>query len=69
MNQNGETFVRGQSPRAVTLTMRQGPGTGQRLVVSQEHVSIGRSPDNDVSISDQQISRHHATITLSLIHI
>ena len=62
MNQNGETFVRGQSPRAVTLTMRQGPGAGQRFVVSQEQLSIGRSPDNDVSIADQQVSRHHATI-------
>ncbi len=50
------------SPYAV-LTMRQGPKPGQRFIIRKGNITIGRLPANDVSIPDQQVSRHHATIT------
>ena len=62
MNDHSETFVGSQPSRSITLTMRQGPNPGQRFTADAESVDIGRSPNSDVSISDKQISRHHASI-------
>ncbi len=64
MSQNSsETVTGNQPPRSVTLTMRQGPSAGQRFTVNKDSVTIGRLPDNDIAIQDQQVSRNHATIT------
>jgi len=58
-----DTFMSGSSPRSITLTMRQGPNPGHRFTVTKNNITIGRLPTNDVSIPDQQVSRHHANIT------
>ena len=63
MSQNSsETVINDQSPRSITLTMRQGPSQGQRFEVNKDTITIGRLPDNDIAIQDQQVSRNHATI-------
>ena len=53
----------GDSSSYAVLTMRQGPKPGQRFIIRKGTITIGRLPANDVSIADQQVSRHHATIT------
>ena len=58
-----DTFVGGSSSNSVILTMRQGPKPGQRFTIRKGNITIGRLPANDISIPDQQVSRHHATIT------
>ena len=58
-----DTFESGSSPRSITLTMRQGPNPGHRFTVRKGNITIGRVPTNDVSIPEQQVSRHHANIT------
>ena len=64
MDENsGETLVSSGAPRSVTLTMKQGPSPGQKFTASKDTITIGRLSDNDISISNQEVSRHHATIT------
>ena len=63
MDWDDDTFTNRPSPRYITLTMRQGPNPGHRFTVRKSSVTIGRLPANDVAISDQQVSRHHASIS------
>jgi len=63
MDWDDDTFTSRPSPRYITLTMRQGPNPGHRFTVQKSNVTIGRLPTNDIAISDQQVSRHHASIT------
>jgi hypothetical protein len=57
-----DTFAGDSSSQSITLTMRQGPNPGQRFIVRKGRVTVGRLPDNDISIPDTQVSRHHASI-------
>jgi pSer/pThr/pTyr-binding forkhead associated (FHA) protein len=45
------------------LVMSQGPQPGQTFMLDQDSLTVGRDPQNDISISDPQISRQHARIT------
>ena len=44
------------------LIIVEGPGRGQRLVLGNEPVRIGRDPTNDLIIDDTRASRHHAEV-------
>jgi len=58
----------------VTSEMREGEGggptgalvlpDGRRVTIGDDPVSIGRSPDCDVVLSDPNVSRHHAEVRL-----
>jgi len=58
-----DTIVGQQTPRSITLAVKQGPNVGQTFTVSKDQITIGRSSSNDIAIGDQEISRHHATIS------
>ncbi|MEA3326109.1 MAG: FHA domain-containing protein [Chloroflexota bacterium] len=42
------------------LTMRSGPTPGKVFPLEQEEVRLGRDLASDISISDPEVSRHHA---------
>lgn len=42
------------------LSMRSGPKPGQVFPLDQDEVRLGRDMGNDVTISDPEVSRHHA---------
>lgn len=42
------------------LTMRSGPTPGKVFPIEQQEVRLGRDLASDVSISDPEVSRHHA---------
>jgi len=42
------------------LTMRSGPTPGKVFPVEQQDVRLGRDLASDISISDPEVSRHHA---------
>ncbi len=44
------------------LVMYEGEPTGQRWLVDQDTVTIGREPDCEVVIAERQVSRYHARI-------
>lgn len=46
----------------VQLFVVRGPGKGQHRPLSEEPISIGRDPSNDIVLEDHQVSRHHAVI-------
>jgi len=47
---------------ANTLYVIDGPDKGKLFTVSDGITTIGRSPDNDIRISDRTVSRHHARL-------
>lgn len=49
----------------IRLVVRQGPHAGQVFELQQPSYTIGRSKDNDLQIDDVQVSRRHATLTLT----
>lgn len=49
-----------ESPGGPTATLVAGDGTVTQ--VGEEPLSIGRSPDSDVVLSDPEVSRHHAEV-------
>ncbi|MGQ9628170.1 MAG: NBR1-Ig-like domain-containing protein [Anaerolineae bacterium] len=63
-NHSQDTILQTAAPiPAVTLVVRQGPEPGKRFFFRKKNISLGRLPDNDVAINDQQISRRHASLT------
>ncbi len=46
-----------------TLSVQQGPLTGQQFSITQPSVTIGRTVGNDIVINDSEVSRHHVRIT------
>jgi hypothetical protein len=46
------------------LLVLEGPGAGQRILIEQQPLIIGREETCDVVIPDRQVSRQHARITL-----
>ncbi len=46
----------------VRLTIRNGAGRGNVVTVQSRRFSIGRNPDNDLTIQDSSLSRRHAII-------
>ena len=46
------------------LIIVAGPAMGERFPLKSQHLIIGRNPEVEVSISDKQISRKHADITV-----
>ena len=50
------------------LFCKTGEFAGQRFIVTNE-ATIGKSAGNTIEISDATISKEHARIYLSLIHI
>jgi hypothetical protein len=50
---------------AATLLVRQGPGAGQRFVITGPAATIGRHSGCDFQIDDPELSRQHARITWS----
>ncbi len=46
----------------VILTIIDGAGKGSRIPVQSRRFTIGRNPDNDLSIQDSSLSRRHAVI-------
>lgn len=50
-------------PQRYMLTVESGPEHGRTFALEGE-LTIGRSPDNDVALSDPQVSRRHARIVL-----
>ncbi len=46
------------------LLVLEGPGAGQRIVIEQQPLIIGREETCDVVIPDRQVSRQHARIRL-----
>jgi len=50
------------------LLVMEGPGAGQRIVIEQQPLVIGREETCDVVIPDRQVSRQHARIRLEADH-
>ena len=44
------------------LIIVEGPGRGQRFVLGNDPVRIGRDPTNDLIVDDTRASRHHAEV-------
>ncbi|PTU31068.1 FHA domain-containing protein [Stenotrophobium rhamnosiphilum] len=44
------------------LIVTDGNGSTQEILLDKERVSIGRHPDNDISLNDKAVSGHHAVI-------
>jgi predicted component of type VI protein secretion system len=51
-------------PKSFQLVMRSGPNPGQTFELDQDMLTIGRDATNDIVISDIEISRRHARLTL-----
>ena len=54
---------------AIELRAITGPDAGLEASFGLPTVRIGTAPDNDVVLTDRAVSRRHAEIHLSLIHI
>jgi len=50
------------------LLVLEGPGAGQRIMIEQQPLIIGREETCDVVIPDRQVSRQHARIRLETDH-
>jgi hypothetical protein len=44
------------------LVMRSGPTPGKVFDLTEDNLSIGREPSNDISINDAEVSRKHARL-------
>jgi hypothetical protein len=50
-------------PKNINLTIKSGPHSGEHFNFSKEIISIGRGPENDISLAkDLKTSRNHARI-------
>ena len=48
------------------LIVTDGNGTTQDIPLNKERVTIGRHPDNDISLNDKAVSGHHAVVVTIL---
>ncbi len=46
----------------LTLEIVEGPGAGRQLVLDRA-IILGRAPDSDLVLEDDEVSRHHARVT------
>lgn len=44
------------------LVVRDGPDQGRRFVLSKDITTLGRNPENDISLDDITVSRRHASV-------
>ena len=51
------------SPASAMLIGLSGPGKGFRFLLDAAQTTIGREPENDISLDDVTVSRKHAKIT------
>jgi uncharacterized protein YraI len=52
-----------QSPEPqLQVVVHAGPLAGKGYLIRGDVLTIGRDPDNDISLNDEQVSRHHARL-------
>ena len=49
-------------PKNSSLVQIYGPNLGQRYIIDQPKISLGRDESNDIVLADENVSRHHAEI-------
>jgi pSer/pThr/pTyr-binding forkhead associated (FHA) protein len=54
-----------KAPIKVTVTIQSGPNAGQLYQLIPPQISIGRSPENDIVLSDVRCSREQAILHIS----
>jgi pSer/pThr/pTyr-binding forkhead associated (FHA) protein len=54
-------IIEGSQDRAMVVIHR-GPSKGSRFLITDEHCSIGRSPESAIFLDDVTVSRSHAQI-------
>jgi len=47
------------------LVVKTGPAPGKTFALSKNELTIGRDANNEITINDAEISRHHAKLTLT----
>ena len=55
---------RQSGPKNSSLVQIYGPNLGQRYIIDQSVISLGRDESNDIVLADENVSRHHAEITV-----
>ncbi|MBN1219719.1 MAG: FHA domain-containing protein [Anaerolineae bacterium] len=50
------------SDRQLQLVVHAGPLAGKGFPITKDTLTIGRDPDNDITLDDEQVSRHHARL-------
>ena len=55
---------RQSGPKNSSLVQIYGPNLGQRYIIDQPVISLGRDESNDIVLADENVSRHHAEIIL-----
>jgi len=51
-------------PKNSSLVQIYGPNLGQRYIIDQPKISLGRDESNDIVLADENVSRHHAEIIM-----
>ncbi|MCZ7673619.1 MAG: FHA domain-containing protein [Chloroflexi bacterium] len=59
---NQPVTLPGESPGTAHLVVQLGPQPGQTFDITAAQITIGRSPANEISIPDPEISRKHARL-------
>ena len=54
--------IPGSAPAGPYLLIRSGDRAGEKILLVKNRYSIGRTPDNDIMLEDQSISRRHSLI-------
>lgn len=49
-------------PEKAMVVVHRGANKGSRFLISEEHTSIGRSPESEIFLDDVTVSRAHAVI-------
>lgn len=55
---------RGAMSAPFSIQIETGPRRGERVPLPPGGLTIGRQPGNDLTLDEQQVSRHHAQITM-----
>ena len=51
-----------QQPQQLQVVVHAGPLAGKGFPITGDILTIGRDPDNNISLDDEQVSRHHARL-------